>query len=394
MTDLEPFEPRLDIDEMVSGEALEVLTKGSDEKFVELADTLDVDEMSDAVAVLSHLSMSSSLRAGYLLYRIREEVQDGEWGQKIWEFANSYQVSQRTIHRWMVAAQEHFGFELTPAQRNARSRPRPEPTPEAGGEEAPAAESPFEGLEDEDPFEDLDLDELEGISEDGRSLLDWMNDEAGWGDASAPKPQRGTPEDTPAPAPRTPAVEPDPTWVEFTARSIQQEHEGYGDQAAARTASARWSRLIQQDPLGLLEDLEMIYEAHGEGVPDSIVEALHRADEEKPIVPDEVAPPKKARGGKKVRLAYDEAERILVSMRELHGRVYNGLKDGTMSDREAAGMLNHLKLMPHAVRGLTGMAEEAKVRALADGGSTAEKIAETQQTEAAPAAGGDDDPGF
>lgn len=381
MTDLEPYEPNVDIEAMMTEAALEVLIRGTDEKFVELADELDVEEMSDAVAVLNHLSQSSSLRAGYLLYRIRQAVPDGEWGQKIWEFANEYQVSQRTIHRWMSAAQEYFGFELTPAQRNARTAVRPQP--ESG---ASIIEGPFDDLDDdeEDLFADLDsrIDE--------HALLNHLNNEAGWGDEAAPKPQRGTPDSEVPAGARAPLVAPDPTWVAFTAQSLQQEHPTYGDVAATRSATARWSRQLDEDPLGLLEDLEMIYESAGADLPDEIAAALYHAEEHKPIKPDAVTEGK-TRKARKPALADSKAQKILESLRELHQQVHTGLKEGLVTDKEAAGMLTSLQLIPHTVAGLVQMAKDAKGRLGNEEKPMAEKIADTQ---AAPVAATVDDPGF
>jgi hypothetical protein len=56
----------------------------------------------------------------------------------------------------------------------------------------------------------------------------------------------------------------------------------------------RWDEAVRTDPLGLLEDLEMIHEG---GVPDQLVEALYAAEEVRAIKPDQVKQPKEKKSG-------------------------------------------------------------------------------------------------
>lgn len=381
MTEIVKAGQALDLEEVMSSQAMDVLTRGTDEAFLELAGELDIEEMVDAVTVLTQVSKYSSLRAGYLFYQMRLKVPDGTWGTKVYEFAEQYGVSERTIHRWMKAAQGHFGLELTAAQKNAESAATPDNGRRVVGD---IVDDGPDWDDDDDPFAGLDGidDELHDPDADDRMLLDLMNDQAGWGDDTLPEVQRGTPNEDAQPAPRAPLVEPDPDWVAFTATTLNAEHDNsYPEETARRLAVARWQNKLENEPLELLEELETIYEARGQEVPDDVAEKLMLAEETKAIKPDAVEQPKKGRGGQK--FAYSQAEKLLQAARNLHEYVFTGLRDGTIDDKEVAGMLPHLEPMPHSIKGLREMALEAKKRAVADAPpKAAERIAATQAAEA------------
>ena len=357
--------------------ATEVVFRGSDEQFQALLGELEVDELVDVGLVLTKMSGTSAIRAGLTAYEIRRSTPDGEWGKKVYELAETWEVSDRTIHRWMKAAQDHFDLELTPSQKNAAAA-RPPDVASADDTESP------------DFIWDDDEEDGSGFPDDlGGGLMDEMNAEAGWGDDTLPSAKYKN-EDAPGVTPVKLILEPDETWVAFTAHSIMQEHEGYSEQAAQRSAVARWARKLGEDPLDLLAELEMIYEADGRAVTEDIVDKLYAAEESKPIVPDEVTEggPKKPRGAKKVRLAYDQAENLLTSTRALHEYCFVGHRDGKVDDKQIAGMLPHLQSLPHAVKGLIKLAEEAKARYLTENPPMEDRIAATQAEEA------DEDPDY
>lgn len=370
----------------VADSTMEVLLKSGDEEFVEWAEELEVDELVDAVAVMSHLSQTSALRAGWMLYLIRTQTPDGEWGQKVWEWANMWEVSERTVHRWMSAAQSHYGLELTPAQKNAKTPTRPDPG-RVEGDQA-GAEEPAWVDDEDDPFAGLALDGGDEEEVHVHPLLDALNDEAGWGEGTLPEPARGTPPAGTASSGAPPLLEPDPTWVAFTAVQIQAEHPAFGDQAASHNAKARWRRKIEQEPLDLLEELEMIYEAAGQSLPDSTIIKLHEAEESKAIKPDQVTEGKVKRGAAGPKPPHMTADKMLQMARQLHEQCFVGLKNGVVTDQDVAAILPHLAPMPYAVAGLKKMGEEAKARCLAANPSMEAKIAETQTAEPA------DDPSF
>jgi hypothetical protein len=360
------------------------LLQSADGDFADLAHTLSVEDLLDAGTFLTAVSKVSSVRVGLVAYEIRQQTPDGTWGRRVADLATEWEVSERTIHRWMRGAQDHFGLELTPAQANAEAAPAPD------GASAEAAEwtDPDEELADAGfDLEDLDdydpeLAGLGGGIPDGGSLMDRMNDEAGWGDKTLPSADYENPEDA-APAARPVALPPDPDWVAFTAEGIRRDHPDYGDVESERSAKARWARQIEEQPLDLLEDLETVYGSRGEEVPMESVEALYAAEERKAIKPDEVT----EGGGKKKRapagpkLCYDVAEKMLQTARQLHQQVHGGLKDGTVTDKQAAAMLPHLQPLPHTIQGLTKMAKTSRERALAEQEPVEDRIAATQAAE-------------
>jgi hypothetical protein len=348
--------------------------------FVELLRESDDPVLWGLLEKFGNTSKVAAVLAGRVVYEIRLRTQDGEWGRTLYKMAEQSGVSERTLRRWMVAAQEHFELEFTAAQLNARvpsstdERPLDSPPDVDGGfdwdDEDEAAEAGFAGLDD-------------------GPLLDRMNAEAGWGDDTLPPVQHGD-ERAPSVTPNPMLLEPDNTWVAFTAQSIMQEHEGFSDVAAERSAKARWARKLEQDPLDLLEELEMIYEAQGETLTDEMVIKLHEADDQKALVPDEVTEPgeKKKRGKGGPKPVHAQAEKLLGMVRDLHGQVHAGLTDGTVNDKEVAAMWPFLAPIPHTLANLKNMADAAKARQLKDNPPMEQKIAatvaaeETTETEA------------
>jgi hypothetical protein len=359
--------------------AAEVVFRGTDEQFRGLLQDLEVDELVDVGLVLTKMSGTSAIRAGLTAYEIRKATPDGEWGREVFRLAQTWEVSDRTIHRWMRAAQEHFQLELTPAQENAKTNGSAD-TASAGDTEAP------EFVWDDDEEDDAGFGEAEG-----QTLTEQMNAEAGWGDDTLPSSDYESKSYTP-PTPVPLLLEPDETWVAFTMNSIMQEHEGYSDVAAQRSAVARWARKLDEEPLDLLEELVMIYESEGDDVPDEIAAKLIEADERKVLTPDEVTGPKekKPRGKAGPKFVYDTAEKLLVMTRNLAGDVTTGTKDGTVTDKQVAAMLPHLESVPYTLKWLIEEAKQAKARYLASNPPVEERIAETVAAEA----DNNDDPGF
>jgi hypothetical protein len=289
-----------DIEQVATRSTLDVLMQGDDEKFVDWTDDLQVDELVDVGLALTTMTRVSTLRAGYVAYQIRAKTPDGEWGQMKWHLSETWDVSERTVQRWMAAAQSHYGFELTPAQRNAQAPPRADDA----SDEGPALEDVDHPWDADD--EDAGFGDLAGYtyrsdddSIDNRNRFNEVMGDVGWGDDTLPSADYVSPPESERRGPRMPALEPDPTWIEFTAAQIQIEHPAYEDHAAARTARARWDRKIESEPIELLEELEQIYEASGRELPAEVTVTLLEAAEaaENVVVPDEVQPPKKKRGG-------------------------------------------------------------------------------------------------
>lgn len=388
MTDVEPVEGRLP-DVQLSGETL---LSSTDAEFAELTGTLSVEDLQVAGLFLTQVSKVSSLRVGQVAYQIRTQTPDGQWGREVYSLAEQWEVSERTIHRWMASAQQHFGLELTAAQKNAQASSTPDESSEEDAGTLPTWDD--DGSELSDMGFDLDGDpdpDLVGV--DGASRLhDLIGEPWAERDSVTPSPAYENKHFEGA----TPAellVEPDDTWVAFTAHSIQVEHDGYSDVAAERMAKARWSRKLGEDPLDLLEELEMIYEAAGETLSDEIITKLHQADDQRVLVPDEVSEggkKPKAKRAARGKFAYDQAEKLLTSTRQLYEMCFKGLKEGNVSDKEVAAMLPHLTPIPYTIKGLLKMAEEAKERVLAQM-SPEEKIAMTLAAEAAAAAEEEDD---
>ncbi len=360
--------------------AAEVVFKGTDEQFQALLKELEIEELVDVGLVLTKMSGTSAIRAGLTAYEIRQSTPDGEWGREVFRLANTWEVSDRTIHRWMKAAQNHYGLELTPAQLNAQTN---------GSADTASAD-----VSDEPEFiwDDGEEDDAGFGAAEGQTLTEQMNAEAGWGDDTLPSSEYHN-EDASAAVKRTPLLlEPDDTWVAFTATSIMQEHEGYSEVAAQRSAVARWSRKLEEDPLDLLEELVMIYESEGDDVPDEIAAKLIEADERKVLTPDEVTGPKekKPRAKSGPKFVYDSAEKLLVATRNLAGDVSVGVKEGHVTDKQIAAMLPHLESIPYTLKKLIEQAKEAKARYLATNPPVEERIAETVAAEADD----DEDPGF
>jgi hypothetical protein len=371
LTELEPTGAQLPDVKL----SVDTLLQSGDQEFAELAHTLSTEDLDDAGLVLTAVTKVSTVRVGLVAYEIRLQTKDGEWGKKVYDLAERWEVSERTIHRWMKSAQDHFQLELTPAQKNAQVPPTPD---------EPSAED-FIWDDELDETDEAGFAGLDGET----SLLDQMNAEAGWGDDTLPPVQHGD-ERAPSVTPNPMLLEPDDTWVAFTAQSIMQEHEGYSNVAAERSAKARWARKLEEDPMDLLEELEMIYEAQGETLTDEMVIKLHEADDQKALVPDEVTEPgeKKKRGKGGPKPVHAQAEKLLGMVRDLHGQVHAGLTDGTVNDKEVAAMWPFLAPIPHTLANLKNMADAAKARQLKDNPPMEQKIAatvaaeETTETEA------------
>lgn len=372
MTDLEPLQHNLP-DVQLTGETL---LQSSDHDFAELTETLSVEDLKDAGLFLTKVSKVSSIRVGQVAYQIRVQTPDGQWGREVFTLAEQWEVSERTIHRWMSSAQSHFGLELTAAQKNSQVSS----SPDTLSTEDP--ESPLNWDDDSDELEGMGFDDLPDLgldSVDGASRLHDLIGEP-WAERDSVTPSPGyTSQEAPLVTPNPMILEPDATWVAFTAHSIQQEYPEYSDVAADRASKARWARKLEQDPLELLEQLEMIYEASGETLSDEIIEKLHTAEEQKALVPEVVKEKKKrATRGK---LAFDQAEKLLQLTRQLYEMCYTGLKNGSVSEKEVAAMLPHLTPIPYTIKGLLEMANVARTNVLA-AMTPEEKIAATLAAEA------------
>lgn len=370
-----------DLEAFATGEVLEVLTKGSDDAFVELLGQLEVDEIADVGLVLTRLSKGSSIRAGRAAYQIRVSTPDGEWGREVYKLATLWEVSERTIQRWMAAAQEHFGFELTAAQKNAQVAAPP------GGA------SPGKTAQDDWPDEDELLrdagfteEQIDGQGgyfgwdpEQGKDV--WIPDEDSeddeainnkiafenligqpWAerDSVTPSPQYENEMPGPARQAVAPILEPDDVWVAFTVSQIQAEHPAFGEQAAERSAKARWQRKLDEAPLDLLEELEMI---HG-SVPDDVIAKLHEAEEHKPIRPDEVTEggekKKSKRGPAAPKSIPVAAEKLMEASRDLHQRIHVGKREGTVPDSEIAAAFDSIDGAFRTIEGLKKATREAR----------------------------------
>lgn len=340
----------------------------------------DVQDMSDDDLMelargFVGVGQSSALLVGKLAYELRDRTPDGEWGRRKFEMANEWAVSDRTISRWMRSAQEFFGYELTPSQANAEfSQPATDapPGPPAWEEDDDPADAGFgEHVEgqggsygwDPEQMRDVWIPDEESEIIDGKAAFDALIGEP-WveRDSVTPSPEYTNvmPGETQG---RRLLLEPDETWIAFTASQIQAEHPAFTDEAAARSALARWARKLETGPLDLLEELEMI---HPEGVPDGTVEVLMEAEETKVIVPDGVTGPGEKKKGKRGPAAPKGlpavAEKLMEMSRELHGRIHAGVQEGTVSDQEIASLSEYVQGASYTVDGLKKMVNQAKDR--------------------------------
>lgn len=324
------------LEQVVAGNTLDVLMKGDERSFVDWTDDMEVEELVDVGVALTAMSKVSSLRAGYVAYRIRTKTPDGEWGEMKWRLAEEWGVSDRTVQRWMAAAQDHFGFELTPAQANARAPRRADGAsddePSQGG-----IELEWDGEDEDELLGPAGFDSSLGDPLENQQRFRELIGDAGWGDHTLPSADYVNPppaEET-APVGRPMLLPPDDTWVAFTASQLKQEFPAYADETAERLARARWDRKTQNEPLDLLEELR---EIHGENLPDEVVETLQQAEANKPIKPDEVSPPReKSKGsrgsGGKIGTSGPQdgpknVERGMIFAREVHAHIHQLRRDG------------------------------------------------------------------
>lgn len=351
------------------------LVQSDDATFEGLVKELSVEDLEVAGAALSGVARIGTVRAGRMAYEIRQQTADGEWGREVYKLATEWQVSERTIHRWMAAAQEHFGFELTPAQRNAAVSAQPTARREEGPSWEEDDDPATAGLGDAhvegegggyewDPEQMRDVwvpDEESEIIDQRRAFEDLIGEPWTERDTVTPSPkyENTMPGDAPA---RPVLLEPDETWVAFTKSQIQSEHPAFADEAAERSAKARWARKLETEPLELLEELEMI---HPDGVSEETAAILMEAEEHKVIVPDQVTEGgegKKKRGPAAPKGLPKVAEKLMELTRELHSRIHAGVNEGTVSDEEIASLQEYVQGAAFTMDGLKKLVNGARDR--------------------------------
>jgi hypothetical protein len=336
---------------------------------------LDAEQLEDLLVGLSARTKIDTLLAGRVAYEIRKQTPDGEWGQEVRKLAMACEVSDRTIHRWMSAAQEHFGFELTAAQKNAEARPTP-----VGKDAGPGHEGSLEDWADiimGDEYDDEEETAAAGFGESTTDGLDGqiaMRESVGepWTERDSVIPpvtyENEVSDRTARPAGRA-VIPPDETWLAFTEAQIVSEHPALGPSGgAAKSAKARWDRMTETEPLELLEQLEMIHE-HDE-VPDELVQALFAAEETKAIKPEVVEKPKRRGGGAG---SAKTPEGLLTSVRDLHQQIVKTKDEGgaqAVADRYGKDVAT-LQSMIHTAQGCL-----TKVRAAAEEAGRLSKAAE------------------
>jgi hypothetical protein len=258
-----------------------------------LVGSLSKVDLEDLLLGMSMRMRNDSLVSGRLAYEIRTRTPDGEWGQEVRKLATMCQVSDRTIHRWMSAYQDAAGLELTPAQANSRASADARQHPEGDGSET----------EYEDDYEDIDEDALaQAFAEDwdpnsgltgALNLREAVGEPWAEQDSVTPSTKYENPPDSPPPEPRK-VLPIDDGWSMFMQSQVVEKQPHLEGVGAKRVAQMRWDEAVRTDPLGLLEDLEMIHEG---GVPDQLVEALYAAEEVRAIKPDQVKQPKEKKSG-------------------------------------------------------------------------------------------------
>jgi hypothetical protein len=276
--------------------------------------SLDSEQLGDLLVGLSMRAKVDTLVAGRVAYEIRTRTPDGEWGRQVRALAAECEVSDRTIHRWMSAYQEATGLELTPAQENARAQQ--------------AFRQQAEGL-DEEPASWDDWDEGEETSSAGfdygetggesrQALRDLVGEPWAERDSVTPSTTYVNPPESEKAAPRQ-VIPPDETWLAFTESQVVDEHPALGPSgAAAKAALAKWNVMTLDEPLELLDQLEMIH--GGDGVPDELASALIEADERKPIKGEIVDKPK-AKRAKASGPSVKSPEGLMMAVRELHQKI-------------------------------------------------------------------------
>lgn len=332
---------------------LEVLLSPNAAAVSSYLDGLSYEDLEVGVLYASQKAKTSTLVSGRLAYEIRLRTQDGEWGKEVWKLSTTCGVSERTIHRWMSAAQEHFGFELTSAQKNAQVSANPD----VSSSEQSTQDS-LSVFDDDEEYEDSgfkDLDPLDSVIAHNNLVGEpWAEP-----NSTSPSTKYTNVDDAAAVEGKAAIVEADETWLAFTAMQVQKENPVYGDLAARKMAIARWHRILDENPLDLLDELEMIYEASGSSVPDEIIEKLQVAEEKKPIKPDAI---KKKRGSSGPKTLLSMAEKLMEASRELHGKLHTGLTDGSISDEEIVQLSTPLGGLAHAVNSLRDKCNAAKER--------------------------------
>lgn len=95
------------------------------------------------VARVTRVSEAGRLIVGAYLHKRRAEFARGEWTPWVAELAEALNVKTDTLGRWVLAAERHFGMELTKGANPTRRRPvtRTDPSTEivAGGATNPPA---------------------------------------------------------------------------------------------------------------------------------------------------------------------------------------------------------------------------------------------------------------
>jgi hypothetical protein len=353
-----------DFIERISAEVL----SGGFNKVDALVGSLDSEQLEDLLVGMSMRAKVDTLVAGRVAYEIRSRTPDGEWGQEVRKLAMACEVSDRTIHRWMSTAQEHFGFELTTAQRN--SAVQQTERQEVSGIEA----------EDDDGWDSWDDREEASSAGFGESTTDGLDGQIAmresvgepWTERDSVIPpvsyENEVSDRTARPAGRA-VIPPDETWLAFTEAQIVSEHPALGPSGgAAKSAKARWDRMTETEPLELLEQLEMIHE-HDE-VPDELVQALFAAEETKAIKPEVVEKPKRKGGGAG---SAKTPEGLLTSVRELHQQIVKTKDEGgaqAVADRYGKDVAT-LQSMIHTAQGCL-----TKVRAAVEEAGKLSKAAE------------------
>lgn len=329
-----------------------------------LVQILQDDELVDMLIGLAMRVKVDSIVLGRVAYEIRVRTPDGEWGREVRKLAAACQVSDRTIHRWVSAAQEHFGLELTTAQANARTQADARQQTEDFGDT-----SSWDDWDEGDElaaagFTDPDLAGLDGQM----STRDLVGEPWLERDSTSPSPRyENPPEGGFQPAGR-PVIPADETWLAFAEAQIVDEHPALGPNgAAAKSAKARWDKMVREEPLELLGQLEMIHE--GGDVPDELAAALVAAEESRPLKPEVVDKPKRQRasGG-----STKTPEGLMVAVRELHQKiVVTRNEQGARAVATEFGQyLNELQSLAQVAQGCL-----TKVRAAVDESKRAEPAA-------------------
>jgi hypothetical protein len=332
-------------------------------------ETLSPEEATAFCGNLQQRRKDQALVQGLVLYTMRTKLGDGEWGRWNREFTHQTGLSESTIKKRIRDAVGFFGLELTPRMVNARAAADAEAM--RAFEDLADDGPPSFGEEDDDDgdWQDEWSEDPDGPTDPGLEGLLKHKETVGeaWAerDSATPSPKYENPPDSP-PGGRRPIVAPDDTWMAFTARQIEEEYPALAGEAARRQSRARWEKLSHENPLDLLEDLEQIYEAQDQEVPEEIAAALIAQEDVKPVKPDEVIEPKKARKAAAPKTVEGAAQQLMEKARELHAQVVKGLADGSVTPEDLAAAHAAVSGLCSTAEGLRKKTGPAREKALAD----------------------------